>query len=156
MSSDSATPLVADHVVEFPGGYTRSLGPVVGRFLTGLRDGVIIGVRMPDGRVQVPPAEYAPDGTSLGSADDDFVWVEPAGTVLTWAWVSRPRDRHPLNRPFAWALIRLDGADTALLHIVDGGEPERMASGMRVRARWSDEPVGHILDIACFEPEEAA
>jgi hypothetical protein len=27
-----------------------------------------------------------------------------------------------------------------------------MATGMRVRARWAAEPVGHIRDIVCFEP----
>ena len=37
-----AEPLTADHVLEYPGGYTRSVGPVIGRFLTGLRDGAIV------------------------------------------------------------------------------------------------------------------
>ena len=31
----------AEHVLEYPGGYTRSTGPVIGRFLTGLRAGRI-------------------------------------------------------------------------------------------------------------------
>jgi uncharacterized OB-fold protein len=31
-----------------------------------------------------------------------------------------------------------------------------MATGMRVRARWAGSPVGHIRDIACFEPCLAA
>ena len=34
-----AEPLVEPHVLEYPGGYTRSVGPVIGRFLTGLLDG---------------------------------------------------------------------------------------------------------------------
>ena len=54
------TPLTAHHVLEYPGGYTRSVGPVIGRFLTGLRDGRIEGVRLADGRVLVPPTEYDP------------------------------------------------------------------------------------------------
>jgi len=45
-----------------------------------------------------------------------------------------------------------DGADTAMLHAVDGGTPAGMRTGMRVRARWAAEPVGHIRDIECFEP----
>ena len=32
--------------------------------------------------------------------------------------------------------------------------PTTIATGMRVRVRWADEPVGHISDIACFEPAE--
>ena len=34
-------PLIARHSLEYPGGYTRSVGPIIGRFLTGLRDGRI-------------------------------------------------------------------------------------------------------------------
>ena len=55
-----AEPLVEPHVLEYPGGYTRSVGPVIGRFLTGLRDGRIEAVRLADGRVLVPPTEYDP------------------------------------------------------------------------------------------------
>ena len=33
-----AEPLVMPHVLEYPGGYTRSVGPVIGRFRpTGVR-----------------------------------------------------------------------------------------------------------------------
>ncbi len=147
--------LVADHVLEFPGGYTRSTGPVIGRFLTELRDGRMMGVATADGRVIVPPLEYDPvTGASLGA--DGFVPVGPAGTVTAWAWVTVPRNAHPLRQPFGWALIRMDGADTALLHAVDtGGEQKLMRTGMRVRPRWREarERTGGIRDIDCFVPE---
>ena len=61
-------------------------------------------------------------------------------------------DGNVLQHPFAWALIRLDGADTALLHGVDAGRSDAMITGMRVRARWAEERTGSITDIACFEP----
>ena len=61
-----------------------------------------------------------------------------------------------LSQPFAWALVRLDGADTAMLHAVDAGNPSRMRTGMRVRVRWRAETVGEIQDIECFEPEDPA
>lgn len=141
--------LVAPNILEYP--YTRTVGPVLGRFMTGLRDGRIEGVRAQDGRVLVPPAEYDP---VTSEALDEFVEVGQAGVVTTWAWVSEPRANQPLDRPFAWALIRLDGADTALLHAVDAGDEARMATGMRVRVQWRDERAGEIQDIACFVPEE--
>lgn len=145
--------LAADHVMEFPGGYTRSLGPVIGRFLTALRDGRFLGVRTADGRVIVPPTEYDPEsGAALGADDGDFVEVGPRGRVETWAWVPEPRAKHPLDRPFAWALIRLDGASTALLHAVDA-DRSAMRTGMRVRPAWRDERTGSVLDVACFVPE---
>ncbi|WP_194925186.1 Zn-ribbon domain-containing OB-fold protein [Catenulispora pinisilvae] len=143
------------HVLEFPGGYTRSTGPVIGRFLTGLRSGRLFGVRMPDGRVLVPPTEYDPQtAAALGTADEDWVEVGPAGTVTTWTWVDDPRPDHPLDRPFAWALIRPDGADTALLHAVDSGSKAAMATGMRVHPTWRAERTGAVKDIACFAPGE--
>lgn len=141
--------LSAPHVLEY--AYRRSLGPVLSRFFTGLRDRRIEGVRTRSGRVLVPPAEYDPEtGDSTG---DDFVTVGPSGVVTSWAWVGSPRRSHPLARPFAFALIRLDGADTALLHVVDAGSEAKMATGMRVTANWAPETVGRIQDIASFVPE---
>ena len=55
---NDTAPLTALHVLEYP--YTRSVGPVVGRFLGGLRDRKIEGIRAKDGRVLVPPVEYDP------------------------------------------------------------------------------------------------
>lgn len=138
---------IAEHVVEYP--YRRSVGPVLGRFFTGLREGRIEGVKTAGGRVLVPPMEYDPE---TGEPTGDFVQVGSAGVVTTWAWVTRPREKHPLDRPFAWALVKLDGADTAMLHAVDAGDESRMRTGMRVRARFRDERRGEIQDIACFEP----
>jgi uncharacterized OB-fold protein len=148
---DATTPaLTAPHELEYT--YTRSVGPVIGRFLGELQQRRIVGVRTAAGRVLVPPQEYDPEtGESTG---DDFVEVGPGGVVETWAWVAEPRAKHPLQRPFAFALIRLDGAHTAMLHCVDAGE-SHMASGMRVRPRWRDETLGEIHDILCFEPEDA-
>ncbi len=143
---------VAEHALEYPGGYTRSVGPVIGRFLTGLRDGRIEGVRARDGRVIVPPTEYDPvTSDEIGGDDGDWVDVGPAGRVVTWSWVANPRvGKHPLDRPFAFALIRLDGADTALLHAVDCGSPDGIVTGARVAPRWRAERVGKITDIECF------
>lgn len=146
--SDAAPIYSARHVIAYD--YRRSLGPVLGRFFTGLRERRLLATRTSAGRVLMPPAEYDPE---TGAAVSDWVEVGPGGVVTTWAWVARPRPRQPLERPFAWALIRLDGADTALLHAVDAGAESEMSSGMRVRPRWRAEPAGGIRDIECFEPE---
>src|SRR6478609_1482905 len=129
--------------------YTRSVGPVLGRFLTGLRDGQLIGARTSDGRVVVPPPEYDP---VTHEQTDDFVEVSPAGTVTSWTWVPEPVAGQPFDRPFAFALVTLDGADVPLLHALDVASPDEVTTGMRVRVRWAAERVGAITDIACFEP----
>lgn len=134
--------------LEFP--YKRSLGPVIGAFLTGLRDRRILGLRTRSGRVLVPPLEYDPE---TGEDAIDWVDVQPAGVVRGWTWVERPGRHQPLDRPFAWALVQLDGADSSFLHALDAGARDRVSTGMRVRVRWAREPKGHITDIACFEPE---
>ncbi len=111
------TPLIEHHVLEYPGGYTRSIGPALSRYFGGLRDGKIVGVRLGDGRVMVPPTEYDP---ITAAALDDYVEVGPAGTVTAWTWVAEPRPgKHHLGKPFAFALVKPDGADTAMVHVVD-------------------------------------
>ena len=132
--------------LEFP--YKRSLGPVVGAFMTGLRDRKILGVKTAGGRVLCPPLEYDPD---TGDATTDLVDLAETGTVQEFAWVSEPLRKHPLDRPFAWALIQIDGADTRMLHAVDAGSRDDIARGTKVRVRWADETKGHMTDIACFE-----
>ncbi|MFE6495760.1 Zn-ribbon domain-containing OB-fold protein [Streptomyces sp. NPDC057748] len=139
--------LSAPLVVEFP--FTRSLGPVQSAFLTGLRERTVLGVSTVGGKVLVPPVEYDPV-----TAEElrELTEVAATGTVTTWAWNPAPRPAQPLTTPFAWVLVRLDGADTALLHALDAPGPDAVRSGMRVRIRWADERTGAITDIACFEP----
>lgn len=148
----TAEVLVAHHELEYT--YTRSTGPVVGTFLAGLKDRRIFGVRVNDGRVLVPPSDYDPL-TSETLERDAMVEVGDSGVVTTWAWNATPREGQPLQRPFAWALIKLDGADTPLLHAVDISSPDEIRTGARVKARWADERVGSIRDLACFEVADA-
>ena len=140
--------LTAAHVLEYP--YRRSVGPVLGAFFTGLSQQQLVGVKTRDGRVLVPPVEYDPES---GESIDEIVPVGPGGVVTTWAWIEKPRPKHPLDRPFAWALVKLDGATTGMLHAVDAGSAAKMKTGMRVRPRWNPSPEGNIHDILCFEPE---
>jgi len=135
--------------------YTRSTGPVLGRFLSGLRDGVVVGGRTSEGKVVVPPPEFDP---VTHAQLEDFVEVADTGTVTSWSWVPEPVRGQPLDRPFAFALVTLDGADVPLLHALDAASPRDVSTGMRVRVRWRAERKGDITDIECFQaaPEEAA
>ncbi len=139
--------LTAPHKVAYT--YKRSLGPVLSRFFTALRDKQILGIRRADGSVMVPPKEYDPD---TGASLTELVPVADSGVVTSWAWVAAPRAQQPLSKPFAYALIQLDGAATPLLHVVDAGKESAMKTGMRVRARWADETAGSITDIQAFVP----
>jgi uncharacterized OB-fold protein len=147
-ASEQGKVLSAPYVLEYT--YRRSVGPVVGRFFAALAEGKILGGRTASGKVIVPPTEYDPETSDPVT---DLVEVATSGVVESWSWAASSRGHQPLGRPFAWALIKLDGADTAMLHAVDAGDIDKMATGMRVRARFSAERSGNILDIACFEPE---
>lgn len=134
--------------------YTRSVGPVLGAFFTALRERRIVGVRGSDGRVYVPPAEYDPVTYEQLT---EIVPVASVGTVVSWSWQPEPLEGQPLTVPFAWALIKLDGADVPMLHAVAVDSPKDISAGTRVHAHWADETVGAITDIAYFavgeEPE---
>ncbi len=140
--------LQAPLVLEYP--FTRTTGPVVGRFLTGLREGVVLGVKRADGTVMCPPLEYDPaDASPL----HELVEVQQSGTVVSWSWGGPRRDQQPFEQPVAWALIQLDGADTTMLHAVLVDGPEQMSTGMRVQIQWRESREGHITDICGFVPE---
>lgn len=115
--------------------------------MTALTDKRVLGIRN-GADVLVPPMEWDPaTGAALAH---DLVEVGPAATVESWTWVPVPSEQHPLDRPFAFAFIRFDGASTPLLHAVDAGNMEAMSDGMRVAPRWRGTRIGHITDIVCF------
>jgi uncharacterized protein len=133
--------------VEFD--YTRSLGPVLSRFMSALKQRQVLGGVLSDGQVVVPPPEYDP---TTHEAVTELVPVGDEGVVQTWTWVPEPVMDQPLDKPFAFALVLLDGADAPLLHAVAVDSPADIETGMRVRIRWAEDVAGTIRDIAWFEP----
>jgi hypothetical protein len=99
--------------------------------------------------VVVPPLGYSETTAAEGT---EWVEVRQTGTVTAVAHVERPLDHlHPSPSPFAFVLVQLDGADTALCHVVVDGA-DRIAVGSRVEAVWKpdEERTGTIRDIAGF------
>jgi uncharacterized OB-fold protein len=153
MSHPSATgtsvaPLHERRVMEFP--YKHSTGQTVGRFLAGLKDQKMIwGQRVTGQGVVVPPVGYSEvDGSDAG----EWVAVKDTGVVTAAAVVHHPIEGlHPSSTPFAFALVRLDGADTAMAHVVTENL-DQLKVGARVQAVWApdDQRTGTIRDIACF------
>ncbi len=114
--------------------YRWPAGRIGGRFLDVLRkEGRFVGLRCPRCRkVTVPPR---PRCAVCRLPSEDWVTVGPQGYVTTWT--RRPRG--------IFALVRLDGADTAILHrLVDVDEPH---SGLRVAPVLGDGLLG-------FKPAE--
>ncbi len=141
-------PEILNQAFELGFTYTRSTGPIVGQFLTALKQRRIVGIKASDGRVIVPPMEFDPD---TAEALSEFVDVGQEGEIVSFAWVKEPRDAHPMDVPFAWAMIKLDGADIPMIHCVAAADEQAISTGARVRAVWADETIGFITDIHCFE-----
>ena len=141
-------PDVLNQAFELGYTYTRSTGPVIGRFLTELRNRNIVGIKASDGRVVVPPMEYDPNTAEELS---ELVKVGQQGEVVSFAWVKEPREAHPMDVPFAWAMIKLDGADVPMIHCVAAASEDAIATGARVQVVWADETIGYMTDIRCFE-----
>lgn len=141
-------PMHQDSVQEFP--YKHSTGSTIGRFLAGLKEQKRIwGQRVSGQGVVVPPLGYSEVDASEGG---EWVEVAPRGVVTAVAVVHHPVDGlHPFAAPFAFVLVRLDGADTAIAHVVKDGL-DRLRVGTRVEAVWAPdaERQGTIRDLACF------
>lgn len=128
--------------------YTRTYGAVMSQFFTALKDQKVLGIKGSQGQVICPPLEYDPQTADSLS---EFVELSDTGIVKTWSWVNQPLDKHPLEKPFAWVLVQIDGADTSMLHILDA-DKTAIKTGMKVKIRWAENRLGRIRDIACFEP----
>lgn len=145
----SDKPKVYDGNITVP--YTWTTGPAAGAFLTEIRDNArIIGVKCSGcGEVVCPPRDICP---RCFIKNDDYVEVGPGGTVVACTVVHVPNDHQPVEPPYALALIRLDGADTNLVHLVGDIEPDNVEHGMKVEAVWSEGRYGGLTDIKHFKP----
>ena len=145
----SVEPMSQRMTVKFP--YKRSTGEVTGRFLAGLKEQKKIWGRRVSGQgVVVPPNSYSELDAKAGG---EWVEVKDEGIVTAVGVVQKPvEDLHPSDKPFAYVLVKLDGADTALAHIVRD-RIDDVKVGSRVKAVWAadDARKGTIRDIDCFQ-----
>ena len=125
--------------------YKWTTGATIGRFLGEIKEYArIMGARCDGcGKVYAPPPDvcgecYRPLG--------DWVPLTGEGTVVAVSTVHRPMPWSPVEAPYTLALVRLDGADTNLLHLAG---PD-LRAGARVRAIFKTTREGTLLDIERF------
>jgi uncharacterized OB-fold protein len=129
--------------------YSWWAGETAGRFLESLRDErKILGTRCSGcGKVYVPARK------SCSRCFVDITeWVEIGGEGVIEAFtvVRYAHPVQPVQAPFAYALIKLDGADVGFLHLIKK-DLEKIGVGKRVKAVFREERTAHILDIDSFE-----
>ena len=133
--------------------YRYSMGATTSKFFIEIRDhGKIMGIRCPACNVV-----YVPPRTTCGrcfSQLDEWVEVGDRGTLETYTRVHYSTPVHPVPAPFYYGIIKLDGADTGLAHLVGGMKGREPRIGMRLQAVFKEERQGNMLDISYFQPEE--
>jgi hypothetical protein len=130
--------------------YTWSVGEVGSKFFMELRDNKkIFGKRCPACKKVLVPARKVCGKCSKQT--EEWVEVKHEGTVQTFTVVRYPSQVQPLNPPFGYGIIKLDGADTGMTHLLYGSDPAKWKIGMRVKAVFKEKRTGNILDIAYFQ-----
>lgn len=132
--------------------YTYSAGVATSRFLRGIAEGRIIGMRAgPNGKVYVPPRGADP---AQALPFDREVQVSDKGTVTTFSIVRVPSENLSFRPPYACVAVLLDGADIPFWHVLQECPLEQVRMGMRVQAVWADPAdLGPTLEsIRYFKP----
>lgn len=132
--------------------YKWSVGETGSRFFTELRDRKKIwGNRCPVcQKVFIPPRRNC--GRCMVNINE-WVELEPRGTLVTYTVVHYDSPVLPeKGKPVIYGLIKLDGADTSLMHLLGEVGDEDVRAGMRVEAIFSEQRRGNIHDIAYFRP----
>jgi len=133
--------------------YNWHCGPYWSRFFRGLRDEKkICATKCPScGTVYVPPREVC--GPCFAKMEE---WVEvgPEGVIEMFTIVKlpyiNPSNGKPVDVPYTDVYVRLDGADTCLMHWLDETDEKKIAIGMRVKAVFREKRTGTMHDIQHF------
>jgi uncharacterized OB-fold protein len=144
-------PMVYDSKISVP--YSWWAGDTASRFFISLRDDQkIIAPRCGTcGKVFMPPRKVCP---ACFTENTEWVDVSGEGTLVSFSVARRRLEAIPADKklPVIWGLVRLDGADTALLHYLDEVDPGDVRIGMRVKAVFAGQRTGTIRDISHFKP----
>ena len=131
--------------------YTWSVGETGSKFLRALRDDKkLLANKCPTtGTIFCPPKKDSP--TSLEPITE---WLELTGDGEVLSYTQRHYETTAAEKglPTIYALIKLDGADQAMPHLLSEVELSQVKKGMRVTPVFKEDRVGHILDIKYFKP----
>lgn len=125
------------------------VGEIGTRFFRELRDNKrIMGIRCGTcGTVYVPPRNTCRE---CFEKLEDWVEVGSGGTLETFTVVHTPVAHQPAELPYVLGIIKLDGADTGLVHLVWAEDLGELEPGMRLEAVFREERQGNINDILHF------
>ncbi len=143
-------------------------GPVMGKFLKGLKDKKILAIKCPEcGRLQSPPREVC---AICRVRNDEWVEIGPAGEMrmMEYCFYASPDPLTGESRetPYGAAGILLDGCkdEEVFWHLIrpdqlDKVKPgivlgDKVVHGTRLRPVWNENRTGSVEDIKYFEIDE--
>jgi uncharacterized OB-fold protein len=129
--------------------YTPGVGNTA--FFEALRDrGVLRGSRCAACDVTYLPARIFCERCFAELAADTE--CGPGGTLESYTIGYVGIDGEPLDQPVGIGLVKLDGADTVLMHRLIGGGPWQIGAEVEAVIRQSAARTGSILDVDGFKP----
>lgn len=135
---------------EFPVRHRYTPGVAGTAFFTALRDrGVLLGSRCEACSYTYVPARLFCERCFAELAADTE--VGPGGELVSFTIGFVGLEGEPLADPETIGLVRLDGADSVLVHrVLDANEPLEIGERVEVVLRAEGEREGTILDIEGF------
>jgi uncharacterized OB-fold protein len=131
--------------------YRWAAGMTATRFYQEIAQGQkIFGTRCPKcARVLMPARQSC---SQCFQETNEWVEVGPTGVVKTFTVAHYQVAAQQFKSPIIYALIQLDGADTAFIHHLRDVDAKDVKTGMRVTAVFAEKASGNILDIEYFKP----
>jgi len=149
---EASEALSIKYIADMP--YNYHTGFYYSRFLKELRDNKrIVGVKCPKcHKIYVPPRIVCRD---CFVKMEEFVPVSDKGTLLAFTVTNflytDTTTGEPKKIPFTAAFIKLDGADSNIVHCLDETDEKNIKAGMRVQAIFSENRTGdYFHDIEHF------
>lgn len=144
------------HYDELQGNFAWDTGIAIGRYLAGLKEGLILGARCRHCRRTVVPPRLVCEWCFRPM--DEFVPLADTGTINTFSLCYVTWDVQRIQQPEIPAVIEIDGASPlhGIMHKLGEVEPQAVRIGMRVKAVWkpAEARQGAITDILYFKPIE--
>jgi uncharacterized protein len=140
-----------DGKMEVP--YRNYVGKLASDFFIKLRDAKKISATKCSkcNKVYVPPKVVC--SYCFGELKD-LVEISDIGTVESFTEVTYKEPVQPIDAPIIYGIIKLDRADTGMVHMIGGIAPKDIKIGMKVQAVYQDKREGSILDIKYFKPAD--
>lgn len=144
---------IALSVVPMDFTYNYRVGPYMERFIKGLGEKKILGVKCPEcKKVVVPPRKVC---GVCNKILDEWVEVGPEGTVENYTVGHVKLNKGLVEQadpPVLLALVKLDGASSLLPAKIEGIDSGELKNGLKVKAIFKDQPEDSLDDLDHFEP----